>query len=410
MGWLFIIYVVAYFDRVNFAMSAPLILTEMSFSATQLGMIMSGFTIGYTILNFPAGFIAERWSTRVIITVTLLLWSIMTVLTGLAWGFLTLMIIRIIFGMCEGPLNICNTNMVNRWALKNEKATASALWIAGVPVGVIVGNIVSGYIIAAFGWRICFYIFGVCGIAFAFITWKLLRDDPKDHPSISAEELKWLQEANDKTQGPAVKPASSTVGQMLTNPWTWVISFVYMAIAFNFWANLNWLPTYFVKARGSSLLKSGYLASIPWLSGVIGLFVLGWLSDNVGKRYRATWIAFSLLITAPVTAYAVVTPSLELCLVLFCCALFFIMGSLSIIYALVLDIFPKADAGKATGIMLGWGSVAGIVAPTLVGVVLDMTKEFNYAYYFFGVIALIGAFASLALFSKEKSTRAQTVA
>ena len=411
LGWLFIIYMLAYFDRVNFSMAAPILMKEMALSSTQLGLVMSGFTIGYTMLNFPAGFIAARFPARSIFTVTILLWSVMTVFTGMAWGFLSLMIVRIIFGMCEGPLTPCNTKLVNAWALPNEKATASGAWLAGIPVGVVVGNIVSGYIITTFGWRMVFYSFGIGGLIFALITWKLLRDHPEEHPSLSAEELKLIQESNSQSVGSkgAGQTTGSTVGQMLSNPWTWVISFVYMAIAFNFWGNLNWLPTYFVKARGSSLLNSGYLASLPWLSGLLGLFILGWLSDNVGNRYRATWLAFSLFIIAPVVAYAVVTPSLTICLALFCIALFFTMGALAIVYALCMDIFPKADAPKAAGIMLGWGSFSGIIAPTLIGVVLDLTQEFNYAYYCFGILALLGCFASLALFSKEKSMRQQQV-
>ena len=406
--WLFIIYMLAYFDRVNFSMSAPLLIKEMSLSATQLGLVMSGFTIGYTALNFPAGFIAQRFSTRTIFTFTIVLWSIMTIMTGFAWSFMSLILIRIVFGACEGPLTPCFTKLTNVWALPNEKATASGMWLAGIPVGVVLGNVISGYVIAAFGWRSVFYSFGVAGLIFALISWKLLRDHPSEHPSISTAELKLLEDANSATSGGVstkIQTKGSTFTQMLSNPWTWVISFVYFAIAFNFWGNLNWLPTYFVKARGSSLLNSGYLASLPWLSGLIGLFALGWLSDNIGKRYRSNWLAFSLFIIAPVVAYATVTPSLTLCLVLFCIALFFTMGALAIVYAACMEIFPREDAPKAAGIMLGWGSVSGIIAPTMIGMVLDLTGQFNYAYYAFGVVALLGCMACLALLSKEKSMR-----
>src|SRR5271157_4258705 len=98
MLWLAFIMMVAYIDRVNFSMAAPIVMKDFGMTAGQLGMIFSAFTLGYTILNFPGGFIVERFSARVTIVVIIGFWSLMVGVTALAWSFISLLIIRIAFG------------------------------------------------------------------------------------------------------------------------------------------------------------------------------------------------------------------------------------------------------------------------------------------------------------------------
>ena len=150
-----------------------------------MGIIMSAFNIGYTVFNFYGGFLAEKYSARKFMTMILFLWSIMTILTGFGWSFASFLVIRIIFGMCEGPLVLINTKLVNHWMLPNERATASGLWLAAMPIGVVIGVLLSGIIVESYGWRIVFYIFGIAGVIMAALNWKILRDHPDDHPSIS---------------------------------------------------------------------------------------------------------------------------------------------------------------------------------------------------------------------------------
>ncbi len=402
MLWLAFIMLIAYIDRMNFAIAAPIILKEFGLLAGQLGVIMSAFTLGYMMTNFIGGFVTEWLKPRTLLTVIILLWSAMVAFTGIAWSFVSLLMIRILFGVFEGPMIPSLTKTVTIWAPPKERGFASGLWMAALPVGVVVGNVVSAVIIENTGWRPCFYMYGALGLVIAYITWQIIRNTPKEHPRISPQELHDIESSISSHEGEKLT-SSSTVWQILKNPWVWVLSFVYFSVTLAFWANVNWLPTYLVKVRGSSLLKSGFLSALPWVAGALGAFIMGWFSDHF-KRSRSTLMAVCLFLMAPFTAYGVITPSLEVCIACFCISIFFIMGFLGIVYAVPMELFPRNDVAKASGIMLGWGSFAGVLSPTLVGYIVQYTDSFNAAYYVFAAMAVAGGFVSILFLARKEAS------
>lgn len=408
--WLVLIVLISYFDRVNFSVSAPIILKEFALTPSQLGLVMSAFTVGYMILNFPAGFLIERYTATKILFVIVLLWSIMTFLTALMWSFITLLIVRLIFGMFEGPLLPSNTKMVNMWVLPKERATASGLWLAAIPLGVVLGNISSSFVVSQYGWRSVFYIFGVIGIVIAFAGLKILKNRPEDDPNISKAELEQIQKAIKEREGEmSLMSAGHTLKQLGGIPEVWMLCIMYFAFAMVFWGNINWLPTYFVKARGSDILKAGLLSSTPWIGAVVGGVVIGKLSDRFHHHTRSSWLAVIQYLMVPATAYAVMAPSITLCLISFTITSFLCFGTVTLLYAAAMDIFDRADVAKVSGLMLAAGSFGGIIAPSLIGYVLQYTNSFNLAYYIFAGVSFIGGTVSWMLVKKESVIRASKV-
>ncbi|NLA42357.1 MAG: MFS transporter [Smithella sp.] len=408
LTWLFVIVLVAFFDRVNLAVAAPLIMQELGLSPTQLGVVMAGFTIGYMLLSFPAGFLVQKFSSRLLLVSIIVLWSIATFMTGITWSFASLIVVRIIFGMCEGPMFSANANLVNIWMQPRERGIAQALWLAAIPVGLMIGNVVSAAIVNSYGWRSVFYAFAVLGIVVAMVTWVVIRNRPEEHPSITPEELKGIKDAQRLHHGAddIVDDPGSTMKELMTNPWVWILSILYFAAAMYLWGNLNWLPTYFSKARGSNLMASGVNAAIPMVAATLGLFVMGWLSDHFGK-YRTLWLAVTLFIAVPFTIFGVKASSLNGCLWGFSLACFFCFGSYGIIYTVPMEIFKRSDAPKVIGIILAWSSLAGIIAPILVGYVLQHTNSFDYAYYIFAGLVFIAGCLSLVLLTQERFLKLQ---
>jgi len=408
VAWLVFIGMIAYFDRVNFSMSAPVISKEFGMDPAQLGIIMSGFTIGYMVSNFPGGLLAARFQSRLIISVILVGWSIMTLLTGYVWSFVSLLSVRIIFGIFEGPLFPNGYKIINLWTLPKDRGLAAGFYVTLAPLGIVIGNLISGFIITAYGWRSVFYIFGGFGVILGLISWFILRDYPEEYPAIDKKELELIKSSQAAFDGKVVETSTgSTVGQLLSNPWAWIMTLNYFTFTLVFWANINWLPTYFIKARGSNLMTAGMNSSIPWIAMILGLLTIGRLADKVGKKYKSPWQAFSLFMMVPTISYAVITPFLTTCLISFSIATFFVGGAMGLINALNFDLFSKADVPKVSGLMLTGAAFAGIIAPILVGYVLKETGSFNGAYFVFSGIAFIGGLLGLALFYKEKKLRAE---
>jgi len=364
VGWFFIVTLVSYIDRVNLSMAAPLIMKDFQMKPSELGIVLGAFTIGYTMMNIPAGFLSARFSGRRVITVILFLWSVMTLLTGVAWGFVSLLIFRILFGIAEGPLFPACNGVISHWMLPREKATAAGFFTSAIPLGALIGILLSAIIIEYWGWRAVFYIYGVAGIIASFVGWFIVTDSPAQHSCVSSEELKRIEASY---ASPVAGVGGSTFGQLLRDRTLWVLSLSFFLMALAYWATLNWLPTYFVMARKTTILKSGYLSSLPWIVAFLGMVSLGWASDKIGKGYRGNWLAFSMIASVPFIAYAVVTPSVTVSLICFSVALFFNLGAIGLAVAFVHELWDRADVPKAHGMALAFMSLAGFVGPYLVG-------------------------------------------
>jgi len=407
--WVFVVTMLSYFDRFNFSVAAPLIIKELTIDVALMGIIMSGFNIGYTIMNFSGGYLAQKYSARKFLSVIIILWSIMTIFTGFGWSFISLLVIRVLFGMCEGPMFLICTKLLNHWMLPTERAFSIGVMSSAMNVGAIIGIPLAGLIVASYGWHMVFYIFGVLGFALVGLVLLRLRDDPASHPHISKDEREKIETAIARADGAAALTAqSATLSQYLKNPIVWMLCFVYFSDLMFVWANINWIPTYFLKARGLSLVKSGFLSSLPFVGAALGALVLGWLSDRgLPFKHRAGWVSFNMFCSVPLIVYAVITPSIEVSLACFFMASFFAYGTMNIMFSLVMGVFNRADVPKVTGFMLGSGSFSGILAPMVVGFILKATNSFNYAYYAFAALTLVGGFLALILLRQEKAVSIQ---
>ncbi|EBN0148173.1 MFS transporter [Salmonella enterica subsp. enterica serovar Dublin] len=120
MGWLivfllFIVYMLNYMDRSALSITAPLIEKELGFNAAEMGMIFSAFFIGYALFNFIGGWASDKVGPKTVFLIAALLWSVFCGLTGLVTGLWTMLIVRVLFGMAEGPVSAAGNKIINNW-------------------------------------------------------------------------------------------------------------------------------------------------------------------------------------------------------------------------------------------------------------------------------------------------------
>ncbi|WP_347490257.1 MFS transporter [Desulfoscipio sp. XC116] len=404
LAWLFILTLVSYMDRVNLSMAVPLIMEDFHLNAAQIGVVISGLTIGYTIVNFPGGFLADRFSPKTILIVSLTCWSLFTITTGMVGGLTAMIVVRILFGASEGPLAPSNTKIVSNWMLPRERGMASGIWLSAMTLGVVVGAPLAGLIIENMGWRSVFYIFGAASLVLVAFTAYLITSKPEEHRWISKTELDLIKSHSNSPKS-AKEPFSAIMKEILTNPTTWLLAFIYFGLTALYWANMGWLPTYFVKARGSSILASGLYSAIPNISASLGAILVGIISDRLLKGWRTPLLIVTSLITLPATVIAVNTSSIQLSLLAFSIAGFCDFAAIALMWAIPMELVRKERVAASSGFMLAWGSFAGVLSPIIMGVVLDKTSSFNSAYYMFASAALMSAILAIPLYLKEKSVR-----
>ena len=397
---IFINVVINYMDRSNIAVAATAIAADFSLTSVHLGLIFSAFGWMYAALQIPGGIMVDRFGPRLVYTYSLILWSVATCLQGFTRSFASLFALRMATGAFEAPAFPANNKMVTAWFPDKERATAIAVYTSGQFIGLALLTPVLITIQYYTGWRGLFIITGIVGIAWG-CAWYFIYKHPSKHKLVNAAELEYIQ------QDASVTPTANAVEVVNQYPFTWrnlqlVFSYrklwgIYIgqfAINSTLWFFLTWFPTYLVKYRGLDFIKSGFLASAPFIAACAGLLLSGYLSDKLLKKGYSASVArkvpviAGLLLSACIVGANYVTDTALI--VTFMCIAFFGNGFASIAWVFVSAIAPVQLLGLTGGVFNFIGQLSSIIVPVALGY-LASDGNFAPALVFIGVLALAGA-------------------
>lgn len=162
--FLFLAGVINYLDRSALSIAAPFIQDDLTLSATQMGLIFSSFSVGYAIFNFLGGVASDRYGAKLTLFVAMVVWSLFSGAVALAFGFVSLLIIRILFGMGEGPLSATINKMVNNWFPPTQRASVIGVTNSGTPLGGAISGPIVGMIAVVFSWKLSFVLIMIIGL------------------------------------------------------------------------------------------------------------------------------------------------------------------------------------------------------------------------------------------------------
>ena len=229
-------------------------------------------------------------------------WSAFCALTAAATGFVSLLVIRVFFGVGEGPLSSTINKVVNNWFPHREAASAVGYANCGTPLGGAIAGPIVGLLAVAFGWRVAFVAIGVLGFIWLGFWVKLATRDAAQHPTITAEELREIEEDHaDPTAGPPSQPLGFYLRQPVVLA-TGLAFFGYNYILFFF---LTWFPSYLTMAQGLSIKDMSIATVLPWVLGFCGLAAGGAVSDVVFRRTGRALFARKLVLTVCLSIAAV---------------------------------------------------------------------------------------------------------
>ncbi len=408
LALVFINVMINYLDRSNLSVAAATLSKDLQLSTVEMGLIFSAFGWTYAILQIPGGLIADRFSPRVLYAFCLITWSIVTLLQGFARGFVSLFGLRLATGAFEAPSYPINNRIVTSWFPDHERASAIALYVSGQFIGLAFftpGLVTIQYY---FGWQGLFITTGLVGLLWG-ILWYFFYRDPLDHQGVNKEELDYIKKGGGLISGKKNEPGQpsiwkwANVKQVVTNRTLWGIYIGQFAMNAMLWFFLTWFPTYLVQYRGLNFLKSGYLASIPFLAACAGLLLSGFLSDYLirqGKSIgmaRKTPIIIGLIVSVSIVG---ANYSNNTTYIIFFMALaFFGAGMALISWVFVSILSPKHLIGLTGGVFNFMGNLASIVVPIVIGFLVK-GGDFKPALVFIGGLGLIGACSYIFLVGK----------
>ena len=395
----FINVAINYLDRTNLSVAATSLGKELMLSSVELGLIFSAFGWTYAALQIPGGLVADRVAPRMLYGVCLVTWSLATVAQGFVKGFASLFAFRLATGAFEAPSYPINNRIVTSWFPDHERASATAMYVSGQFIGLAFLTPALVALQVYTGWRGLFIVTGGIGLVWGVI-WYLLYRDPLEHPRVNDAELEYIEKGGGvlrrKLETDVKRSAWKREDwkQVFSNRTLWGIYIGQFCVNATLWFFLTWFPTYLVQYRGLSFIKTGFLASIPFLSACAGLLLSGFLSDYLVTRGRSismarkTPIIVGLLLSGCIVGANYTN---DTALVIFFMSLaFFGAGMALISWVFVSILSPKHLIGLTGGVFNFMGNLASIIVPIVIGY-LVRGGDFEPALVFIGALGLAGA-------------------
>jgi sugar phosphate permease len=393
---LFLTWVMSYVDRSLMPMALPLISQEFHLSPTVMGVVISAFFVGYASMQLPGGILADKFGPRKMMTAGVALWSIFSVLTGAVSSLTNLIWVRILFGLGEGIHPPAAFKTLSNWFNSSERGRASGLVMSSNTIGPMIAPLIFAVLMGAYGWRNAFFLISIPGFLIAIIVYWYLRDQPAEHPAMTARELAEIGEEKNRDE--------VSFREVLRYKALWQLFFIYMAWDVTWWGFQAWLPSYLLKERGFTLLATGAVAGLPYAAGFIGIVAAAFVSDHTRKPRL---VMASVLLGNAVFMLLTATASNATTAVVFLTATgFFLPAIHGPFWSLVMDLLPPRVIGSASGFLNTGGQIAGIAAPVIIGALIELTGHYEAGFTFMALSAGVSAF----LVGVLKESKARTVA
>jgi ACS family D-galactonate transporter-like MFS transporter len=414
MVMLFITVVINYLDRSNLSIAAPALKDEFGLDTVHEGLILSAFGWTYAAMQIPGGWLVDRVSPRVLYAAALILWSAATFFMGFAGSFVILFVLRLAVGALEAPAYPINNRVVTTWFPERERATAIGFYTSGQFVGLAFLTPVLAWLQHHYGWHMVFVSTGLLGIVWG-VLWFMIYREPRQFKGANAAEIELIQQGGgvvdlDRSVKEKKAPFNwNDLGLVMSRRKLWGVYLGQFCLTSTLWFFLTWFPTYLVKYRGMDFIKSGFLASVPFLAAFIGVLCSGVLSDflirrgaTVGLARKLPIILGLLISTSMIGAnFTDSTPWV----IFFLAVAFFGNGLASITWSLVSTLAPVRLLGLTGGVFNFVGNLSSICTPIVIGFLV--TKDsFAPAIVYVSSLALLGALSYILLVGKVERIEA----
>jgi ACS family D-galactonate transporter-like MFS transporter len=401
---LFITVVINYLDRNNLSVATIDIAKDLGLDPKQKGWLLSAFGWTYAALQIPGGWLVDKIRPRYFYALICGLWSLATVVQGLAGTFVFLFALRLLVGAFEAPAYPILNRLVTTWFPDRERAFAIGFYTSGQFVGLAFLLPVLTQIQHKLGWHYIFFLTGALGLAWA-VFWYWRYREPAESRRANPQELDYIRRGGGLID--AVPTSSSQTRfrwtdlfQTLAHRKLWGIYIGQFAVTSTMWFFLTWFPSYLVDYRKMSFIKAGYVASLPFITAYLGVLCSGWISDFLVKRgFSATTarkipiISGLLMATTIVGARFIDDPKW----VLFFLGLAgFGNGFASIAWVMVSALAPKRLVGLTGGMFNFFGNLSSITVPLIIGQIVGK-ENFAPAFVFLAAITLSGALSYIFL-------------
>jgi ACS family glucarate transporter-like MFS transporter len=413
---LFLVTTINYADRAILSIVGSSMQKELGITPVQMGLLFSAFAWAYVLGQIPGGWLLDRFGTKRVYAWSIFLWSTFTILQAtVGWysvsvAIVVMFVLRFMVGLAESPSFPGNSRMAAAWFPSAERGTAAGIFTSAQYFATVLFAPIMGWIVYTFGWHYVFVVMGGLGVIMTGVWLKTVYS-PKQHPRINEAELRHIADGGglidmDQTgvKNDVSKPGWAHFKQLLTNRMMLGVFIGQYCINTLSYFFLTWFPVYLVQERGMSILKAGFIASIPAVCGFLGGVLGGIISDALIRNGRSLTFARK----APLVLGMLMSTTMVACnyvdaewlIVAIMALAYFGKGFGAIGWAVVADTAPKSIAGLCGGLFNAFGNTAGITTPIIIGLIIQATGSFELALVFVAANAVIAMFCYLVVVGK----------
>ena len=393
-------YVFNFVDRQVMTILIEPIKMEFGASDTQMGLLSGlAFALFYATLGIPVARLADRWSRRNVLAISMTTWSAVTALCATATGFWHLLLLRIGVGIGEAGGTPPSQSLLADYFPPEKRAFAQGILATAPNIGILVGLFGGALIAEAYGWRSVFLVFGIPGVLLAILIQLTIK-----------EPLKVTVSASEEGAG-----LFSTLGNIFRLP-----SFAHIMVGVGFTGIAGyglgvWSPSFLVRVHNMSLVDAGlYLGLIGVFGGGLGTISSGLLVDRLARRDKRwqLWLpAIGIFLALPTQLAFLLWPSehrlvvgevdVPFALVFMGLSAVFASFWIAPSYAAVQNLVPQYWRTQASALMLLAINLLGMgLGPLLVGMLSDLLSQFGDSSVRFGLsigvsLSLVGGVAYL---------------
>ena len=365
-----------YVDRGSLPTAAPVLKGDLRLSTEEYGLAVSAFFWIYAPIQLFAGWLCDRFSVYKLLATGILIWALSTLMVGFAGGFLSLFVLRVMLGIGESLAFPGSSKIIARHVPPERRGIANAALAMGIAFGPAVGTLAGGLMVAEWGWRAMFFVFGAITLLWL---------------------LPWNQLVRSLPEGTHEQREARVPAAILLRKWSlWSMSIVHALGNYCFYFLLAWLPLFLTESRGFSKTEWVYIASIGYLAQGICAFAYGHFSDwwtRSGRSEAACrrWmmVGSQSLAAAAILGLAFAHSAFSIALLL-CLA-----GAATAALSMNLYAIAQMFAGpRATGSWVGFqnaiGNSSGIFGPIVTAYVVT-NAGYEAAFYLTAAVAALGA-------------------
>jgi len=367
----------SFVDRAAISQAAPAIAKDLHLNSVQMGLVFSAFSFTYALGEIPSGWLCDRFGARNVLTRVMVLWSLLTAATGLAWNFGSLASIRLLFGAGESGCFPGLARMFRAWLTPPERNTAEGIKAACARFGAALTPPLMAALFVYFSWRTVFALFGLFGVLWGMVFHRWYRDRPGPVRIAPRRDDFWRR--------------------LIASRSAWALGIQWFCHYYGFYFYITWLPIYLHQGRGLDIRRGAPAAAAPLLAAGIGCLAAGWATTALTMRLQSAVRARKLLGyfaycgAAAMLAVFLWTSSPALAMLAMSLSSFAAEFSSPISWTTAMDIGGER-VGTVSGFMNMLGQLGGSVAPAVTGFLLAWTGNgWNIAFWISALIYATGA-------------------